>query len=230
MRDERAAVRDERRARRIARGIFLGDLGLLLASGLLWLPDTEPLGIVVVLAFAVVGWGGVGALIASRAPGSPIGWLLLVAATAASFAVFAAAYSSWDQGHVGAALPLDVAIGWASIVAVGPIGLAAVPSLFLLYPDGALPSRRWRGIAIVRSPRPSPCSGSTVSRTVLPRRGSTRRRGRASRSASRGSWGWWRSWPGRRPRWCPCGSDCGGPRPPIAGRSAGSSRCSRRWW
>jgi signal transduction histidine kinase len=133
-------------ARRLARSVFALDLALLAAAGLLALDQPESLPVVVILLIAVLGWGGVGSLIAARAPRNPIGWLLLTAATAGAFMPFATFYMEWDMRHV-AGLPLDALVGWASIVLVLPIGVATLPLLFLLYPDGALPSPRWRPVA-----------------------------------------------------------------------------------
>ncbi|MEX0985584.1 MAG: hypothetical protein WD096_11140 [Actinomycetota bacterium] len=134
-------------ARRLARSIFALDLSLLTAAGLLEaLDQPESLPIVVVLLIAVLGWGGTGSLIAARAPRNPIGWLLLLAATAAAFAAFAEFYAGWGVRHLDD-LPLDTLVGWLSILVVSPAGLAALPLVFLFYPDGALPSGRWRPFA-----------------------------------------------------------------------------------
>ncbi len=133
-------------ARRLARSVFALDLSLLAAAGLLVaLDEPESLPIVLVLLIAVLGWGGVGSLIAARAPRNPIGWLLLLAAMAGAFQAFATFYSEWGVRHLHD-MPLDTLVGWTSIVLVAPV-LATLPLLFLLYPDGALPSQRWRPVA-----------------------------------------------------------------------------------
>ena len=76
-------------------------------------------------------------------------------------------------------------VGWLSIAVTTPIGVATIPMLFLLYPDGALPSRRWRAlvVAIVALYPGSRSAGSPSGRR---RKGSTRPRGRpAARSSTR---------------------------------------------
>jgi signal transduction histidine kinase len=134
-------------ARRLARSILALDLAMSLAGIALFLPDPSSIPLAVVLSLAALGWGGVGALIAARAPRNPIGWLLLTAATAAAYQLLSVAYSAWGPTLGTAPLPFAVVTGWFAIAVAAPIGIAAIPLLFLLYPDGGLPSRRWRPVA-----------------------------------------------------------------------------------
>jgi hypothetical protein len=91
---------------------------------------------------AAVGFGGipvVGALIASRLPGNPYGWLWC-----ATGLVF---------GVADVARPLVRVAGWPPWLAwafagwafVGLLGL--LPFVFLLFPTGRLPTPRWRWLA-----------------------------------------------------------------------------------
>jgi hypothetical protein len=93
----------------------------------------------------------VGALVASRRPGNAIGWILAAAGLGYSLAGLAIGYSQYafEPGH---SLPAATAVAWAgnwlwSVV----IGLAAAYPL-LLFPDGHLPSRRWRPVAWIVPP------------------------------------------------------------------------------
>jgi hypothetical protein len=90
---------------------------------------------VFLLAFATMG-----ALIASRRPGNPIGWILLGAG--ASYAIGGLAI---DDSPGGSSLPpLVMWLGtWVWMAGIGP---AATFGL-LLFPDGRLPSPRWRPVA-----------------------------------------------------------------------------------
>jgi hypothetical protein len=87
----------------------------------------------------------VGALVASRQPRNPIGWILVAAGLGYALAGVTISYANYAfaPGH---SLPAATAVAWAgnwlwSVV----IGLAAALPL-LLFPEGRLPSRRWRPV------------------------------------------------------------------------------------
>jgi len=117
--------------------------GLLTAAGLafaagnetspvntLGSPEFDALFSLVYLAFPVVG-----ALIASRQPRNAIGWLFLVAGLGRSIDFAFVGYAT-ATGSPAAALIADLA--WV------PTLLGGTALLFLLFPAGRLPSRRWR--------------------------------------------------------------------------------------
>jgi len=94
-----------------------------------------------------VSMAAIGALVASRRPGNAIGWLLLWTTLAIGTGFVTDEYSTYALVTNPGALPGGVWAAWASswAWAVGIIPL--VTFLFLLFPDGRLPSRRWRSIA-----------------------------------------------------------------------------------
>ena len=96
----------------------------------------------------IVGFiAGVGALIASRRPENTIGWLLLIAGLGAVMGFISGEYARFGVLHD--ALPRDVAawIGWVSEWIWLPT-FGMIPTfLILLFPDGRLPSPRWRPVA-----------------------------------------------------------------------------------
>ena len=105
----------------------------------------ELLGFVPFLAF--VAFPLVGALIASRHPGNPIGWICLVAGLLWMLILVSDAYSAYGLTKPGS-IPFPVTIhallyAWLWVPTVGLIGIY----LLLLFPDGRLPSRRWRLLA-----------------------------------------------------------------------------------
>jgi hypothetical protein len=86
------------------------------------------------LAFPLVG-----ALIASRRPGNPIGWICLIAGL---FWMFIVVESS-IPGSTSSPVIIDALFQWTWVPPVGLLGIYMI----LLFPDGRLPSRRWRPFA-----------------------------------------------------------------------------------
>ncbi|MBA3390041.1 MAG: hypothetical protein H0U02_11895 [Rubrobacter sp.] len=88
----------------------------------------------------------VGALIASRRPGNPIGWLLLADGLLWMSSDFLDYYAIYGMAQPGS-VPFPVGIAWLNnwlwVPAVGILGTYP----FLLFPDGRLPSSRWRPLA-----------------------------------------------------------------------------------
>jgi hypothetical protein len=130
------------------RGIFL--LGLCaLAGGLqaatVWLTLDQWRGLslpdrVASLAFVgiVLPVMGFGALIVMRRPGNRIGWLLVATGLAVGTSGLAQTYANAGPGQPGARLA-----AWVSNWLWVSLGLLVV-LLLLVYPDGQLPSPRWR--------------------------------------------------------------------------------------
>ena len=119
---------------------------LNLALGLLlWSPDTGSYLLFALIAgpFAVVG-----VLVASRRPRNPIGWLFLVFAVVAAIAAFADRYASYALVEHPGSLPAGEWVAWLSSGIWHPAFGFFVFS-FLLFPDGRLPSTRWRPVAWV---------------------------------------------------------------------------------
>jgi hypothetical protein len=94
---------------------------------------------VFVLAFTTVG-----ALVASRHPRNPVGWILLAAGL--SYVVGGISVDTSDAGTRGAGGTLAAWVGsWVWIAGIGPVATFGL----LLFPDGRLPSPRWRPVAWV---------------------------------------------------------------------------------
>jgi hypothetical protein len=86
----------------------------------------------------------VGFLVARRQPRNPIGWLLLVVVAGILVSLDAGPYA-WLVYRMGYRLPG----GPAAAVLQGayfPVLFVALPPVFLLFPDGVLPSPRWRRV------------------------------------------------------------------------------------
>ena len=98
--------------------------------------------LVAALAYAVVG-----ALIVSRHPRHVIGWMFSVVALSFGVAFFSSVYAVQALVVVPGTLPFGQAAAWFGLWTEIPA--FAVVGLFLplLFPDGHLPSRRWRPAA-----------------------------------------------------------------------------------
>jgi hypothetical protein len=94
----------------------------------------------------VVNFSTVGALIASRRPRNPIGWVFCAMSLLVVVAVFFGNYAEYSLVVEPGALPRAKTAAWVGnwiwLVALSPLGF-----FLLLFPDGRPPSRRWRAVA-----------------------------------------------------------------------------------
>jgi hypothetical protein len=139
-----------RRATLVALTLWCLTLAVDVAAAVLFgvtdLPDTDPYSQWVLGAIALVAaqlFAGVGVVIVSRRPENPIGWIFC---TAPLLAQLGALVDAWARFADERGLP---GVAWAAIAAsIGWVGVALVAVFgFLLFPDGRLPSRRWRWLA-----------------------------------------------------------------------------------
>jgi hypothetical protein len=93
-----------------------------------------------------VSFSIIGAIIASRLPANPLGWLFCAAACVAAVDHFSAEYALYALLAQPTSLPAGEALAWlaswAWILYAGCIALS-----LLLFPNGRPPSSRWRWLA-----------------------------------------------------------------------------------
>ena len=89
----------------------------------------------------------VGLVVALRRPSNPIGWLLLANGLIFGwFGGFPGVYAGYALEHPGTLPGGRLAAVWDT--AAWPLLFAGVVAIAFVFPDGRLPSRRWRSIAI----------------------------------------------------------------------------------
>jgi MFS family permease len=98
--------------------------------------------VLVTFAVFVLAFATVGALVASRHPGNPIGWIMCASAIAYALGGLSAAFGQTDDGPTVLQQWLGSWIWGLGIAAAGTF-------LLLLFPNGSLPSRRWRPVTWV---------------------------------------------------------------------------------
>ena len=99
----------------------------------------------ILAAIAVALYAGIGGLLAARLPGNAIGWLLSLIGLLLSTSLFAEQYSLYGLASAAGSLPAPRQVGALSGVSA-VFALVQVVFLVLLFPDGRLPSRRWRPV------------------------------------------------------------------------------------
>ena len=85
----------------------------------------------------------VGAIVASRRPENPVGWLLCLNGLTTSISHFSSQYAIYALLARPNLLPAGEAFAWIDTWIL-PILIALDVFTFLLFPTGRLPSRRWR--------------------------------------------------------------------------------------
>jgi uncharacterized membrane protein YhdT len=88
----------------------------------------------------------VGALIASRRPENPVGWLLCLYGLVITISHFSAQYAIYALLAQPNSLPAGEALVWI-VSWILPIIIGLQVFYILLFPNGRLPSRRWRPLA-----------------------------------------------------------------------------------
>ena len=99
-------------------------------------------------AINVVGTIGapiLGGIVASRRPKNPIGWMWLGIGMGIALSSFAGSYATYalDSGS----LPAPRAVGTVVAGTGWIVSFTLIPLLLLLFPEGRLPSPRWKSVA-----------------------------------------------------------------------------------
>jgi hypothetical protein len=87
-----------------------------------------------------------GALIVSRRPGNVMGWIFLAGGVSGGVLMFSGQYATVALAPDGPTLPGVALAAWLANLAQNSF-VVSILFLVLLFPDGMLPSRRWRPLA-----------------------------------------------------------------------------------
>jgi hypothetical protein len=122
-------------------------------------------------ALSALTFGLVGVVIASKQPGHRIGWLFGLAGVGSGLQALAGQYAQYALVTQAGLLPAGLLAAWANRW-IFVIGLALpVSYVLLLFPNGRLPSHRWRSVswfiavlatayAVLLSINPNPVPGA----------------------------------------------------------------------
>ncbi len=127
-------------------------LSLAIVAGfvaLAFVNSRTDIGLGFIVALATMGYATTGALIVSRQPRNTVGWLFLLIGLCVGFSGFAENYSqrALDLGGPEA-IPLVPLVAWLGANFALVVGFGSIPLVLLVFPDGRLPSRRWRVVAV----------------------------------------------------------------------------------
>lgn len=88
----------------------------------------------------------VGAIVASRRPENPVGWLLCLSGVSVSTSSFSSQYAIYALLAQPGSLPAGETMVWIAAWQL-PVMIGLQVSYLLLFPTGRLPSERWRPLA-----------------------------------------------------------------------------------
>jgi hypothetical protein len=108
--------------------------------------DASRVALNAILGVAILAYAVSGRLITSRRPGNAVGWLLGLVSISIATSTFAEQYALYGLATARGSVP---GARWVGAMAGAAAELTVILLLFLilLFPDGRLPSRRWRPVA-----------------------------------------------------------------------------------
>ena len=130
--------------RRLLPWLLYGALLLLLAVTLTFTVLNGAFELFVTIAIMMMlGYGTVGALIASRVRGNPLGWLMLLIAFGFVFVGLTDELLTYHASHPGSSVPFVRLAAWLTNWTFFLV-FAPIPLILLLFPEGRVQSPRWR--------------------------------------------------------------------------------------
>ncbi len=135
------------RARNLARAGWTVTISLVAGALVLGLANRPEVPIYEVTSTIITPtFATLGALIASKRPGNVIGWIFLAAGVLGGVNMFSGQYATVALAPDDPTLPGGALAAWFATLAQNSF-VVSILFLVLLFPDGTLPSRRWRPLA-----------------------------------------------------------------------------------
>jgi hypothetical protein len=103
-----------------------------------------PLALDVGILLLFLSFATVGALVASRQPGNPVGWIFCALGLFTPLAALGEEYALYALVTRPGTLPGAEVMVWLAVWIGGPTIISMLALVFLLFPNGRPPSRRWR--------------------------------------------------------------------------------------
>src|SRR5829696_6095386 len=129
-----------------ALSLALTALSLLLLALNLSYPNTYIYDYWLENTIQAVSFSIIGAIIASRLPANPVGWLFYAAACLIAVQCLSAEYAIYALLARPGSLPAGEVLAWLAFWAWIP-SIGCIVLSLLLFPNGQLPSSRWRWLA-----------------------------------------------------------------------------------
>lgn len=135
-----------RMASRLVWVVLALELAATAAAPIAWPPAAVPAAGMVAFYLLVATAGGVGALVAVRQPRNAIGWILWAVGAVVAMVVISLCYIYVSTVRASGTWPGTYVLAWAMSWSFGPLLVAVVLFVPLLFPNGRLPSPRWRPV------------------------------------------------------------------------------------
>lgn len=123
----------------------IADIAILILVAVFIPRDADPIQFVVLL-LTVAAFGFVGGIVVVHQSTNAIGWILWIFATLITIGLAGSDYAGVSAERLGGSLPGTVVVAWLSSWIWVPAIALTVIFVPLLFPNGQLPSLRWRPV------------------------------------------------------------------------------------
>ena len=112
------------------------------------IPDRPSVGEILTFAMIFLTFPSVGLIVVWKRPENPVGWLFLAIGATITLSVFSSEYAGWAI-YARANVPGAAFVAWLGSWSWTSASSIALPLALMLFPNGRLPSPRWRPAVII---------------------------------------------------------------------------------